>query len=143
MSDKNEAAYQAVRDLGVLGNDAYQNALIWKAVQAALDAKSEPVTIERDGLRRAIQGVLWNALNYPAKVVPLMLGQDVGPLTARVADAVIAHLDARPVAGTATQWQSESGMVTFDKALADRWVSEGSRLFSRTVSEWTEAPNGN
>ena len=104
MSEKNEAAYQAVRDLGVLGSDAYQNALIWRAVQAALDAaKAEPVTIERESLRSAILGVLWNASNYPEKVQARLLGQDMGPLTDRVTDAVIAHL-AAPKAEHGPDW---------------------------------------
>lgn len=110
-------------------------------------AKSEPVTIgDEDGLRRAIQGVLWNASNFPAKVVPHMLGQDVGPLTKKVTDAVIAHLAAQPVTGAieyglrddasghVTRW----GEVNF---MVDAKDYPGYTIVQRTVSEWVENPN--
>jgi len=42
----------------------------------------------------AIGGVLFNASNFPARVQPYLLGQDVGPLRAKVLDAVLAALDA-------------------------------------------------
>lgn len=118
-------------------------------LQLRAAAKPEPVTIDREALRRAIQGVLWNASNFPAKVVPHMLGQDVGPLTKRVTDAVIAHLAAQPVTGT-VEWgiRFTSGYVSQhpneESARRDQQhpyalgVGPPVALVRRTVSEWAE-----
>jgi hypothetical protein len=41
----------------------------------------------------AIGGVLFNASNFPARVQPYLLGQNVGPLRAKILDAVLAAID--------------------------------------------------
>jgi hypothetical protein len=41
-------------------------------------------------LRGALVNVLSNASNYPEKVQPRLLGQDMGPLIEKVADAIVA-----------------------------------------------------
>lgn len=43
---------------------------------------------ERDVLRGKLANVLSNAINYPSKVQPHILGQDMGPLISEVAEAI-------------------------------------------------------
>jgi len=45
---------------------------------------------EREALRAAIGGVLVNATNYPDRVAPRILGEDMGPLIDRTVDALLA-----------------------------------------------------
>lgn len=47
---------------------------------------------DREALRVVVAGVLWNAANYPLRAQRYLLGTDTAPLTAKVVDAVIAHL---------------------------------------------------
>lgn len=44
----------------------------------------------REKLAGALLNVLCNASNFPVAVQPRILGQDMGPLTAKVADAILA-----------------------------------------------------
>lgn len=54
---------------------------------------------EREALLRAVQSVTWNALNYPAKAQVHILGQDIVPLTVKIADSVQAAGFCLPVQG--------------------------------------------
>jgi hypothetical protein len=45
---------------------------------------------EHDALHSAIGGVLFNVMNFPEKVQARLLGQDMGPLREKLADAVLA-----------------------------------------------------
>lgn len=45
---------------------------------------------EREALRGAVGGVLCNAKNFPEKAAVRILGQDMGPLIDRTADAILA-----------------------------------------------------
>lgn len=47
-------------------------------------------TSKREELIRAVQAVTWNASNYPPKIQPHVLGQDIVPLTMKIVDAVEA-----------------------------------------------------
>ena len=108
------------------------------------------MTIDRKAVRVAIGSVLFNASNYPAKVAPHMPGQDVGPLTQKVTDAVIAHLAAQPVTGT-VEWGvwafgDPGDLQTFETEDAARSYArinshDGDKIARRTVSEWEEVPN--
>jgi hypothetical protein len=44
----------------------------------------------REQIDTAVGAVLFNASNYPRSAMPHMLGQDIGPLRAKVTDAVLA-----------------------------------------------------
>jgi len=44
----------------------------------------------REEIEAAIRSVLWNASNYPKKVQPSVLGQDIRPLVEKAADAILA-----------------------------------------------------
>ena len=46
----------------------------------------------REQIDTAVGGVLFNASNYPRQAAPHILGQDIGPLRAKVTDAVLALL---------------------------------------------------
>lgn len=53
--------------------------------------------VDREVLRVAVGGVLFNAMNYPELVQARILGQDTRPLTEKVVDAVLAARgDAAP-----------------------------------------------
>lgn len=49
-----------------------------------------PSDDEREAARRALTGALVNAGNYPPKVTPHILGQDMAPLIDKAADAILA-----------------------------------------------------
>ena len=51
---------------------------------------------DREVILAAVQRTLWNASNYPPKVQPHLLGQDIGPLSAAVTDAVMFALITDP-----------------------------------------------
>jgi len=61
---------------------------------------------ERETLQGALTNVLSNASNYPENVQSRLLGQDMGPLNAKVADAVLALGFRLPVsAGAEPEWE--------------------------------------
>lgn len=51
---------------------------------------------DRDRISSAIGAVLFNVSNYPPSVSYRLLGLDIGPLRAKVTDAVLAILTADP-----------------------------------------------
>lgn len=66
---------------------------------------------ERDKLIRAVQEVTWNASNYPEKMQPHVLGQDIVPLTMRIVDAVEAVFEKAhtPTDDESVEWRSVVG----------------------------------
>src|SRR5690554_5818900 len=86
------------------------------------------MTIDRDALRGPLANVLSNASNYPPKVAHHILGQNMGPLLERTADAVIAHLSAVPVEGE-VEWEYAAWYVNHDGSerltrgdIGEEWV---------------------
>lgn len=73
---------------GVTEPERHRRAL--RAALAVFEEAHTPTNDERDGLRRAIASVLWNAGNYPDRVQAALLGQSVAPLVTLVHDAVLA-----------------------------------------------------
>ncbi|TFD41735.1 hypothetical protein E3T37_03525 [Cryobacterium sp. TMT2-10] len=64
-----------------------------RALAGLADAlRNPPVTgaPERAALRGVVGGVQCNASNYPDRVAPRTLGQDMGPLIDRTTDAILA-----------------------------------------------------
>ncbi len=57
---------------------------------SVFEQENTPTTDEREALITAVQAVTWNASNYPENVQPHILGQNVVPLTVKIADAVQA-----------------------------------------------------
>lgn len=104
----------------------------WDAANAQVErpfegaAELEPAAIDgemREAIRIAIGGVLCNASNFPAKVTPHILGQDMGPLIGRTAAAVIARLAAPSAAAAskATQHDVDSHASKQDVSYSDAW----------------------
>lgn len=46
--------------------------------------------VELKALRSVVGGVLCNAMNFPEKVIPHLLGQNMGPLIDRTAEKILA-----------------------------------------------------
>lgn len=57
--DLREAAYEAVREGGILGSDATVNARIWRAVTVTLDAALPEPTVAGESEREALAGLLY------------------------------------------------------------------------------------
>lgn len=52
--------------------------------------------LDRDAIRVAIGGVLFNAMNFPKCAIPYLLGQDMQPLNDKITDAVLDALTSVP-----------------------------------------------
>jgi hypothetical protein len=67
-----------------------QSAATWfeRGYIAGASRPASPAT--REAVAIVVQGVLWNAANYPEAVQPRILGQDITGLTAKVVDALAA-----------------------------------------------------
>lgn len=75
---------------------AYVGALVQMGLRPETPATAHPD--EREALRGVLTNVLSNATNYPDRVQLRLLGQDMGPLTERVTDAILARFRLSPVA---------------------------------------------
>ena len=67
------------------------------AARLAEAARAVGSDSEREALQRTLTNVLSNASNFPSKAIPYLLGQNMGPLNAKVADAVLARGFRLPV----------------------------------------------
>ncbi|MBT2502994.1 hypothetical protein [Curtobacterium sp. ISL-83] len=65
-----------------------------RILDAVRDTQPEPSgqPATREQVNAAVGEVLFNASNYPRAAVPHIIGQDIGPLRAKVTDAVVAAL---------------------------------------------------
>lgn len=68
---------------------------------------SDEELIEKLKLR--VGEVLWNASNYPAKVTPHMLGQDIAPLREKVVSAALAVFREHTQTDTQVEDEHKSG----------------------------------
>ncbi len=69
---------------------------IARGVLAALPHLPQHVTPSVEEVRAAVAVVLCNAANFPANVQALLLGQDMGSLIDKTAEAVLALLSSQP-----------------------------------------------
>lgn len=114
-------------------HDAFVTGAEWQASRAP-----QPTEDEREALRLAVQGVLWNASNYPERVQPHLLVRDVRPLTESVMAAILAagfrRAPAEPaVQAEPTDAQVEAASVAAYRSGASRYVN------MYTLGQWMRA----